>query len=134
VKNLSLLSLSVYYSNEIKLGFSGNGDYRLKSEFSDLTIEKSHISLREQYTIEEIIQTWRDNFPDPSSGTSGTSGTSSDSSTKSNEESSPTPIEQSSPNPIEQSSPNSPSKTSSSSSSSTHTLEVPKSKSNDTFM
>ena len=39
--------LSIYYCNEIKLGFSNTGQYRLKQEFVKYFIQKNMILLRE---------------------------------------------------------------------------------------
>jgi hypothetical protein len=58
VVNLSLLQLSIYFCNEIKLGFSNNGEFKLKPEYIENKTEKEHINLRTQYTLKEIVDEW----------------------------------------------------------------------------
>ncbi len=54
----SLYRLSVYYSNEIMLGYSGTGQYKLKDRYLDMTLHRSHVNLREQFTFKQITEAW----------------------------------------------------------------------------
>ena len=73
VLNLSLYQLSIYYFNEISLGYTNNGTYKLKDCFLDMILDKNHINLKEQKTLEQIIEVWQDNFHDSLSNDSKSS-------------------------------------------------------------
>ena len=53
---LCFFHLSIYYSNEIKLGFANNGNYRLKSEFHKYAIPRSMILTRATTNPATLIQ------------------------------------------------------------------------------
>ena len=53
---LVFMHLSIYYCNEIKLGFSNTGQYRLKQEFVKYFIQKNMILLRETIKPNSILK------------------------------------------------------------------------------
>jgi len=55
----SLYRFSVYYSNEILLGYTGTGQYKLKEKYLDMRLHHSHVNLREQFTFKQIVETWQ---------------------------------------------------------------------------
>ncbi len=59
---LSLYCLSIYFSNEIARGYCGIGNYTLKEQHLDMALHADHLDLREQYTMESIIETWTTNM------------------------------------------------------------------------
>ena len=73
VLNLSLYQLSIYYSNEIQLGYSNSGNFKLKESYISMLLDKNHIDVREQKSIEEIIDIWRDGIFDSSDSNSSDS-------------------------------------------------------------
>lgn len=53
---LALYQLSIYYSNEIKLGFENIGEYKLKAEFKHFSTEKEYLQQREVTDPVEIVK------------------------------------------------------------------------------
>jgi hypothetical protein len=61
VVNLALYQLSIYFSNEIKLGFANIGEYKLKTEFKHFSTEKEYVQQREVTDPIEIVKKLIDN-------------------------------------------------------------------------
>ena len=57
---LVLYRLGIYYDNEIKYGFSGEGNYRLKVAFKNSKIALENQKLRKSLTFDEIINLVRE--------------------------------------------------------------------------
>lgn len=53
---LAMYQLSIYYSNEILLGFANKGEYKLKPEYIDSKIDAKYIITREVREPTEIIK------------------------------------------------------------------------------
>ena len=52
---LSLLHITIYYSNEIKIAFSNTGNYRLKPQYAKFKIDRSFIHTRDTMEPSKII-------------------------------------------------------------------------------
>ena len=57
VLNIAMLQLSIHYCNEIKLGFTNIGNYKLKQEFSSPRIDRIEKKLTKAPIIGDMIHT-----------------------------------------------------------------------------